>query len=248
MEQTTALLGTLKRYLKAKGYNYKRLAEEMNLSESSVKRLFSQQTFSLERLEEVCRVLNIDFFDLALMTRQDTGTGFKKMSFKQEQLLVEDPKLFSLMILLQSRWPISMITSEYDFTEPEISEMLDRLEKGGLIEVHPGNRIKLLVSGDAFSRKGGPLWRKYQKIVLDAFFDYLFNTPSDDVLFNQGQLSDTSIRLFRKKIDKLSKEFNELAEMDAGLPLSDRYGTGLIVGCRPWTFPTLESFLKKDPS
>ncbi len=245
MEQTTALLKTLKKYLKAKGYNYSKLAIEMKLSESSVKRLFSRQTFSLERLEEVCQILNIDFFDLALMTKQDSNIRHKTINFEQEQILADDPKLFSFLSLLISRWPIKMITNEYDYSEVEITKLLGKLEEMGLIEVHPNNRIKLLVANNTFSRKGGPLWKKYQKKVLDAFFNYQFNTVSDDVIFNEGQFSETSIKLFRKKLTKLSKEFKELAEMDATLPLNDRYATGLIIGFRPWIFPTVEE-LRRD--
>ena len=246
MEQKTALLKTLKRYLKAKGLNYKTLATEMNLSESSVKRLFSRQTFSLDRLDEVCRILDIDFFDLALMTRQNRSASSEMLSFNQEKTLAEDPKLFSLLLLLTNGWPLSMIIGEFEFSELEITEMLGRLEEMGLIEVHPNNSVKLLVSSDTFSRKGGPLWKKYQKLVLGEFFDYLFNTPSDEVIFNQGQLSEASIKLFRKKVEKLSKEFEELSEMDAALPFNDRYGTGLIVGFRPWTFPTIADIRKNS--
>ena len=48
------LISTLKRVLKTRGVTYADLAERIALSEASVKRLFSQGTFTLERLEQVC--------------------------------------------------------------------------------------------------------------------------------------------------------------------------------------------------
>ena len=45
------LISTLKRVLKTRGVTYADLAERIALSEASVKRLFSQGTFTLERLE-----------------------------------------------------------------------------------------------------------------------------------------------------------------------------------------------------
>lgn len=142
------------------------------------------------------------------------------------------------MIEQSSRY-LSLIVEELGLSEPEITNRLDKLERMGLVEVHPHGRVKILIASDTFSRKGGPLWKKYKKQVLDEFFNHLFNTPSDEVMFNQGQLSDTSIRLFRKKIEKLSKEFKELVEMDTTLPLEGRYATGLIIGFRPFIFPTV---------
>ena len=49
MSQTSSLIETLKKYLKARGITYRMLAEEMGLSEASVKRLFSKHGFSLQR-------------------------------------------------------------------------------------------------------------------------------------------------------------------------------------------------------
>ena len=73
MTQTAELLNTLKKCLKAKGLNYRDLARRSNLSEASIKRLFSEQSFSLRRLEEVCRFLDMSIYDLARMTRLDAG-------------------------------------------------------------------------------------------------------------------------------------------------------------------------------
>jgi hypothetical protein len=42
----------------------------MELSEAGVKRLFSKHTFSLSRLEDVCRIPGIDFYDLVLMDKE----------------------------------------------------------------------------------------------------------------------------------------------------------------------------------
>ena len=93
MNHTANIIETLKQYLKAKGITYKQLAEEIELSEASVKRLFSKQTFSLSRLEDVCRILDIDFYDLVLMDKERSRKTLKKLTIEQEQILVNDEKL-----------------------------------------------------------------------------------------------------------------------------------------------------------
>ena len=73
--QTAELLKTLKKCLKAKGLNYRDVADALSLSEASIKRLFSDQSFSVSRLEEVCRFLDMTIYDLARMTSLSGQTG-----------------------------------------------------------------------------------------------------------------------------------------------------------------------------
>ena len=53
MAQTRELIKTLKLALKARGKTYADVALELGLTEASVKRLFSRQSFSLDRLDQV---------------------------------------------------------------------------------------------------------------------------------------------------------------------------------------------------
>ena len=53
MSQTDQILTALKKCLRAKGLTYRDVAAALELSEASVKRLFSEQSFSLKRLEEI---------------------------------------------------------------------------------------------------------------------------------------------------------------------------------------------------
>ena len=70
MTQIAAVCETLKRLLKTKNITYKQLAEELDLSEANIKRVFSTQTFTLDRLEEICKVLEISLVDLFVLTSQ----------------------------------------------------------------------------------------------------------------------------------------------------------------------------------
>ena len=104
MNQTMEMLEALKKYLKAKGMTYRQLADEMKLSETSVKRMFSQQTLSLKRLEEVCRILDLELYDLALMARQQSRNAANVLSLDQEKALAEDSKLMAVFYFLINGW------------------------------------------------------------------------------------------------------------------------------------------------
>ena len=54
MSQTRPLIDTLKQELRKQRITYKQVSEALGLSETSVKRLFSEEAFSIKRLEKVC--------------------------------------------------------------------------------------------------------------------------------------------------------------------------------------------------
>ena len=67
MLQASSLVDSLKRELKARGITYADLAVRIDMSEASVKRMFSQKNFTLQRLDEILQVTQIHF------SRPDAG-------------------------------------------------------------------------------------------------------------------------------------------------------------------------------
>ena len=70
MSQTNNLLLALKKQLRAQGKTYADVAQLLDLSEASVKRLFASQSFTLQRLEQLCDWLQIEFSELMQQAQQ----------------------------------------------------------------------------------------------------------------------------------------------------------------------------------
>ena len=62
--QTSALIATLKRQLKASGKTYQDIATLLDLSEASIKRLFRDGELSLPRLEKICDAIGLELTEL----------------------------------------------------------------------------------------------------------------------------------------------------------------------------------------
>ena len=69
MNESKSLIKTLKQCLKAHGLTYKHIAEHLVLSESSVKRTFAEESFSMSRMEQICGLLDMSIYDLAKLSR-----------------------------------------------------------------------------------------------------------------------------------------------------------------------------------
>ena len=136
----------MKGALKERGITYQQVAEALELSEASVKRLFSERQFSLQRLDQICALLGLEITDL--VRRLDQAQRIDALTTEQEQELVGDDRLLLVAICALNRWSLAQMLRTYQLSEVEAVGRLARLDRMGLIELLPGNRIKPLISHD----------------------------------------------------------------------------------------------------
>jgi DNA-binding Xre family transcriptional regulator len=241
MTQTAQITAALKQVLKTRGLTYALLARRIGLSETSVKRLFSQGTFTLRRLDEICAALETDLFDLARLGRSRAET-VSELSLEQEAALAGDPKLLTLFHLLLNEWRFAEIVRDYEIAEAEGIRLLARLDRLKLIELGPKNRARLLVPKNIVWRRAGPIRKVYEERVLREFFGSSFDGGDELLRFELMELTPASQAVVQRKLQRLAAEFMELAEIDASLP--ERRSTGLVVAIRPLVL-SLASQLKR---
>lgn len=236
MSQTKALLTALKKCLRAKGLTYRDVAQALSLSEASVKRIFSEQSFSLQRLEEVCRFLDMSIYDLARLTRLDTEDEITRLSLEQEQGLADDLLVLTYFYLLLTGRTPPKIAEEFGLDDLQQSTMLARLSRLKLVELYPTNNGRLLTSRRIEWRSDGPIRKQFQQQVLQAFVDSRFEADNEEFRFDTGELSEASVSVLMKKFEKLSREFDELVDLDISMPASKKVAYAMLVGFRPWTY------------
>ena len=231
--QTAALLDALKRLLKARGTTYRQLAGRVGLSEASIKRLFSEKTVTLQRLEEFCGVLEVDFFELAKLAR-GTAATVDEMTPEQEKSLAASPTLLGVFYLLFNDWQPDDIHKRYALTRAELLKLVLQLEKLGLVDLLPGDKVKLRVPKTLRLRHDGPIQRAHGRSVVATFIQADFDVELGLFKFEVRELSQASVALLKRRIDKLASEFNELAELDSYLPSDQRETIGMALGLRPY--------------
>src|SRR5690606_33640438 len=106
--------------LKQHGLTYEDVAKKLDLSLGSVKRLFSQQDFSLDRLEQICTMVGLEISDLVSLMQQ-TQQQTESLTIEQEQELVADIKLLLTAHLLLNNWTAQDILNSYQINELEMT-------------------------------------------------------------------------------------------------------------------------------
>lgn len=247
MARSAALVTTLKRALKSKGLTYAQVAERLGVSETSIKRTFTTQGFTLERLDQVCALLDMDLSDLVALAEEERER-IRSLTREQEQELVSDMRLLLVAACVRSRWTFEEIVAHYAIEGPECVHLLVRLDRLGLIELLPGNRIKLLVAPDFRWLPGGPIERFVEARVQQELLEGPFDGPGESKRFLTGELSAGSRETLRKKLEALANDFSDLHREDARLPRSQRGNVGVLLAMRPWEPSGFAALRRRRPA
>jgi len=247
MPAASRFVEALKRSVRARGLTYAELARRLQLSEASVKRMFSRGTFTLARIEEVLAAVDLDLYEVARMSRRGPG-GPAQLTHEQEVALAKDERLLALFWLLLNGWTFDEIVEGFAIQRTELTIAFARMEKLKLIEWGPGERARLLVPRDFSWRAGGPAKKAYGRRAMAEFLQARFDAPLELLRFESRELSPESAAALKRKLEELVTEFNERAEADSALPASRRVGVALLAGCRPWEFSVVNALKRRKAS
>lgn len=244
MAQTAALIETLKQALKRHGLTYAEIARRLDMSEANVKRMFAAKRFTLDRLEEICQLMQMELTDLVQL-HEESRQRITQLTEAQEKELVSDEKLLLVAVSVRNRLCFEDIIRHYHISETECIRCLARLDKLKIIDLLPNNRIKVRIDENFRWLPNGPIDSFFEKQIKNQFLKSRFAGEREDRLFLFGLLGDASIEVLMRKIRALSKEFSELHRQDAQLPLEKRHNIGFMLAMRPWELGVFEPLQRK---
>ncbi len=244
MAQTKSLVEALKQVLKSRRITYARLADRLSMSEASVKRAFAKQRFTLDRLDKICDSLGIEITDLAKMVEHGTER-IEQLTVEQERQIAADPKLMLVAVHALNHWTLDEIVARYTIPKTECIRLLARLDRLRIIDLLPNNRIRVVVSRNFSWRPDGPLQRYFREQLEANFFASRFDGKGEHLAFVSGMLSRNSNAVIQQHMRRLESEFTELHNQDAGLPLTERFGTSMLIAMRPWMPETFKKMQRK---
>lgn len=241
MSQISDVTETLKQLLKQQKVTYRMLADALNLSEANIKRVFANQSFTLQRLADICQVIDLSLSDLFALSEKQKQT-LSQLTLEQEQELIDNPKLLLVAVCVRDGWTFAEIIKHYQIDEFECVRLMAKLDRIRLIQLLPNNHYKLLIAQDFRWIKNGPLEAFMEKEVLNRFMASKFDEEDSFRFYLRGRYSQASIEVIQKKLNLITKEAAILNQDDANLPLDKRKHMGLLFAMRPWEPSLFEQF------
>jgi transcriptional regulator with XRE-family HTH domain len=233
MSETQRLMQTLKQQLKLQGLTYRDVAATLAVSEASVKRLLNSGQLTLDRLLKLCERLGLTLAELTELAaaRQDK---LRVLSAAQEKELVSDPRLLLVTVCILNHWTLEELLAQYRLETAEAIGLLLRLERLGLMDVLPGNRIRLNVARDFDWRPDGPIRAWFRATGETDFLAHPFTGSGEVQWFSHAMLDQGRLAEVQQALHRLRQVLADCHQDSLSSPLAQRQGCGLLVALRPW--------------
>lgn len=245
--ETARIVSSLKRVMKARAVTYAQLARDIRLSEPSVKRILSRGTLTVQRLDQICRALDVSIHEISRLAAELSAEEMDQLTLEQESALAADWNLLACFYLLANGRTGREIATQLQADERQVRRWFVKLHAVRLVELQSGSRARSRTTSAIAWRKDGPVRKLYEKRAREEFMQSLFCGPGEVQHFRSAELSDASWRVFLRKLEKLSAEFRDLAEIDRSLPHREKRSVAVWLAGRPWVFSMFRSIAGPDP-
>ena len=235
MARSQQIVERLKIELRAQGINYRQLAQELELSESTIKHMFSTKNFSLKRLDVICELLGMELTDL-VQKYEASAPKLEQLTLENEKKLISDATLLMVAYCISNRWTVEEILAEYRITEPECIRCLVQLDRMKMIELLPNNKVRLITSPNFRWHPNGPIETFFRNEVHQDFFSHSFSGEDKLYMAKIGDLSDKSVQQLIERLNSIGEFCDELIQEDKNQPFKQRHGSGMVIGIRRWGF------------
>ncbi len=235
MSTSADLVTALKKELKAAQMTYADLAKALGMAESSVKRMLAKGDMPLSRIDAICRVLKLDFAELARRVA-DMRPLLAEMTEAQERAVVADKKLLLCAICVLSQWTLEQITTSYRLSEAEGITCLAQLDRIGIIELKPLNRYRLKLAKTFRWRPHGAVMDYFRDHAVLDYFSGGFDGDGEGMLLVHGSISRALAPSFLERMQRVAQDFAQQHQADQKLLEKDREGYTLLLAMRRWEF------------
>lgn len=212
--QAASLLKTMKALLHEHRLSQANVAERLGVTTRTVRRWFTSDTVDTGVLEQMCALIGIELFDLFQLAAKDSETKADHLTREQELVLVSNPILWYLFHQILLGWDAAELQQDTGLPTPILVKSLISLEKAGLIDLLPNNKIRLRTVRYLKINPGGP-YAHHVNAFIQSFWDRIkIGDPHSVLEVEALKLSAASKTQLSRRFEQLIAEARELSDAD----------------------------------
>ena len=196
---TKEVMKKIKSYAIAAGVTQVDIAEELNVSLPTVKRWYQGKGIGLDQLAILCTFLGADLAEVIKSVDESQRSQFYYTE-AQERFFSKSPDSLAFFDNLLRGKSVKQIQRKFSLSDMTVNKVLLALDKLALIELHAGNKVKLLLEGEPVWRVDGELSKKFRSVILNDFLKQkseeekfiLCDLLDDDVQTLKGKMQDVN--------------------------------------------------------
>lgn len=235
LSSAKTVMDLLKTRAKFLGVTQQQIAKKFSVSLPTVKRWFAAKGVSIETLTELMEMLDLGWDDIAIEFDVAAGPEFV-FTFAQEKLFAANPSAHVFFDLLLDGSTPYQIEKKFRLQKSSTRKYLRALENVGLIDVLPGDKIKIKVKGEAKWMTNGPLAQRFRESAIQDFMDHM-NQSGGSLRFGIHNLLPEDKKDLKEDLEKINSKVLR-AERRARLTRSPQTRSyGLMFAFEPydWT-------------
>ena len=233
------LISALKRELKFRDLTYAVVAQRINMSEASIKRMLANGRLGLDQLDAILVATGICWADL-VQAGMNSEVLLERLPFNQETALVANPQLFAVAVCAMNSVPAESMMEEFKISEVELVKALGKLDRMGFLTLQSNNRYSLKLSRTFNWIPNGPI----QDFFREQASDYLsreFTNAGESFQVVNVLLSQASSQKITQRLRDVAQEINALHLADSRLPYNEKMAQTMLLALRPWMPPALRA-------
>lgn len=243
MPHAITLVDTLKRLLKGRGITYGDLAARIDMSEASVKRMFSQKNFTLQRLDQILDACGIGFDELS--SAQAGPNLISQLTLAQEREIIGDPRLLVVAVSAMNHIGFGDIVRTYELTEAQVTACLVRLDRIGFLELLPNNRVKLLIARTFSWIANGPIQSYFRTEAAADYLDARFDGEGEVLGLVNVMLSRQSSAVLIERLKQVAIDIAHQHQNETRVPFEQKKAMSFMLAARPWVPQSFKALLRK---
>lgn len=205
------ILTALRLEIKHRGRRIVDLAAELGVAEPTLWRWLRGRGLTLEALDRICALLDLDLRDLISLAQDDRVEQF---TVSQERVLAADRGLALLFFALLNGAKPEQCIRDFGLSDARTAAYLARLQRLGLIDVGPRGRIRPLTSRSVRWRRGGPLASAFDKTVKHFFLSMDFAAADARYVTDMIRVSDAGRARIHALFEALLIDIHVIAEQE----------------------------------
>jgi len=211
-EEGQALLGALRRALRAANWTQARLADEMGVGSATMKRWLHGKGLSFQTLERLCALAGLGLSDLVQESRQP-DYALNSLTLAQEAAMTEDPGLSTVFFLVLNQWPPSEAVDAFHLRPDDVERHVERLIRLALIDRLPSGRLRARLD-PAYVWQREPMRRHFERHLKQYFLSLDFGRPETIFGVEMVKVSPVGAAQVREKVEQFRSDLRAIAKQD----------------------------------
>jgi len=175
---------------------------------------------------------------------QDAPVLLSRLTYAQEEEILGDIGLTVVAVAALNLLTVAQIVATYHLSEAQVVAYLLRLDRIGILELRPNNRVKLLIARTFRWIPNGPIQAFFREQAYADFVDARFDGDGELLQLVNLMLTPRSAAALRERLRQVAAEFSQQHQDDARLPFAERHAVTLMLAARPWMPESFKALLR----